>query len=135
MVRKAQRSAGETASQGETAATVRVQPGVMAADTSGKSEAQREAEDYIVTPKEFMGLDIGEAIMLYEGRNVANLRIPQIQISDAMKVRLGRARINRRRIDFEGMRKGLNLAANSDRFITAPMVVKKKPKAEDAQHG
>lgn len=134
MVRKAQRSAGETASKGQSAVTVKIEPGVMGSDSAGQSEAQREAEDYLVSPKALMGLEIGEAILLYEGRNVINLRIPQIRLSDSLSRKLGPARINRRRTDFEGIRRGLNLAASSDRFITAPMVNKKTEK-KDADHG
>jgi hypothetical protein len=131
MVRKAQRSAGETSSEGQSASTVRVDPGVLGSDSSGTSAAQREAEDYLVSPKELMGLEIGEAILLYEGRNVINLRIPQISMSDDLQKKIGKTRINRRRTDFDGMRRGLNLAASSDRFITAPMVAKKsQPKEE-----
>ena len=70
-------------------------------------------------------------IALILGFYVINLRIPFMSLDEALSQRLGKTRINRRRIDFDGIRRGLNLTANSDRFITAPMVVKKAPKKDD----
>jgi hypothetical protein len=118
-VKVAQRSLSQTASQGQSANTVQVDPGAIAAANSGQAEGSREAEEYLVSPRALTGLDIGEAIMLYEGRHVMNLRIPRVEIDKTFTQRIGSAMINHRRPDLAGSKLGLHLVKNAANLLSS----------------
>ena len=117
-VKVAQRSLSQTASRGRSVNTVQVDPGAIAADNSGQAEGARESEEYLVSPKTLTGLDIGEAIMLYEGRSVMDLRIPRVEIDPGFVRRMGAARINHRRPDPAGAKLGLHLVKNAANLLS-----------------
>jgi hypothetical protein len=130
-VKVAQRSLSQTSSTGQSANTVTVEPGVIAADNTGEASGAREAEEYLITPKMLTGLDIGEAIMLYEGRHVMDLRIPQVKLDQAFVERIGPARINHRRPDPAGAKLGLNLTRDIANLLsTAAPASKPAPKKD-----
>lgn len=124
-VRRATRTMGESEGAGVSANTTRVSPGVMGAQNESAAINYREAEEHLVSAKALQGLDIGEAIFLYEGRHVMDLRIPAIEFSTEMKRRLGKTNVNRRRYDATANKLGLNLAKRVDGLLSVKKAIKK----------
>lgn len=124
-IKSAVRTQAESEGSGQSMNTVQIAPGAMGAKNEGASMNYRESEEYLVPPKTLIGLDIGEAIFLYEGRHVMNLRIPALTLSDDMQRRLGRTVINRRRYDSAANKAGLNLAKRVESLLSVKKTVKK----------
>lgn len=129
-VKRATRTMGESEGAGVSAQTTRVSPGVTGAQNESLAVAYRESEEYLIAPKALQGLDIGEAIFLYEGRHVMNLRIPEIQFSPEMKARLGKAKVNKRRYDAAANKLGLNLAKRVESLLSVKKTIKKTAEKE-----
>lgn len=112
-----QNSMGSTASASESAQTIKATPGVTAGDGFGESSTQREGEDYRVSPDKLKKLDKGEAVLLYEGRDVFNIRIPMIGLTQDLMKRLGETKIHRQRPDMRKINQGLNLRDKSEKYL------------------
>lgn len=111
------RSMTATDSASKSQDALRAAPGAMTGDSSGESYAEREEEVHRVTPEQLRSLDKGESVMLYEGKDVYNLRIPFVNLTPEMKKKIGPIRINKPRYY---KREGFNYSDPDklDRFLS-----------------
>lgn len=96
-------------------------------DSEGLSE--REEEVHLVTPDQLKSMNIGEAVVQYNGKLVYNILIPAIRPSAAMCQAIGPLRLNHPR---QRMKTGLNLKNRLDEFIQTPRTKKEEKKESSA---
>jgi intracellular multiplication protein IcmO len=111
------RSMTSTDSASKSQDALRAAPGATTGDSSGESYAEREEEVHRVDPNKLKALEKGEAVMLYEGKHVFNLRIPFVGLTPEMKKKIGPIRINKPRFY---KREGFNFIDPDklDRFLS-----------------
>ncbi|MFY4257833.1 type IV secretory system conjugative DNA transfer family protein [Achromobacter xylosoxidans] len=83
---------------------------------AGYAIAESEEEQYRVTEDDLKKVDRGECIMLYQGCELFNLRIPNITISKWLSAKAVPIRVNRTK---RKQVKGCDYFKNADRYLTA----------------
>lgn len=111
-------SMADAASASESAQTIKFEPGKTSGDGFGQTTTQKQSEDYIVSPDDLKKLDKGEAVLLYEGRDVYNLRIAMMELDSSYTKRIGPCVINRFRPKIKEIEQGLNLRAKSEGYLS-----------------
>lgn len=123
-------SMADAASASESAQTIKFEPGKTSGDGFGQTTTQKQSEDYIVSPDDLKKLDKGEAVLLYEGRDVFNLRIAMMELDPVYTKRIGPCVINRFRPKMAEIDKGLNLRAKSATYLKKNQPAPKEDKVE-----
>lgn len=116
------RSRSTTAAKSTSAEFTKFGPGHTESDSVNTAFGEREEEDYIVHPDAIRRLDKGECIMVHEGGNVYDLRIPMMQFEPAAAKSMGPFVVKRSPVDTS--KRGLfDLSRDVGLFTTnAPLV-------------
>lgn len=112
---KVVRSLSDTSNTSSNSPLVGVTPEGGLGDAQGITEGEREQEDYRVSADQLKQLDKGEAIILWAGHYLYNVRIPLIKVDKQFAKQFGKLRINHRRRQYV---KGADFFANADRYLT-----------------
>lgn len=96
-------------------------------DSEGTSE--REEEVHLVSPDQLKSMNIGEAVVQYNGKFVYNILIPAVRPSAELVKNIGPLRLNHPR---RHPRSGLNFKERLDDFIQIGKKEKRDDKKEDS---
>ena len=87
----------DSTSQSLSAQFLKADPDFSGSAGTGLGQGEREQEEYRVSADDLKALDRGQCIMTYGGKDLYDLRIPMIKMSDEMAKRFGPVRLNRYR--------------------------------------
>lgn len=102
-------------SDSTSAPTVGIEPTGSKGDGYGTGYGEREQEGYRVSAEDLKALGKGEAIILYGGDTVFNVKVPMFQFDKNLTSQFGKPRIIRTK---HREPKGLNLFSRADQFIS-----------------
>lgn len=110
------RSLTQASARGASAEFTKLGPGYTASDNKATTLAEREDEDYLVPPDAIKRLDKGECILLVEGSDLYDLRVPMLEFDPNMASVVGNFSILHPRKRFTT---GLNLNRRWKSFVSS----------------
>ncbi len=102
-------------SDSESASYLRATPESSKASGAGLSVSEKEVEEFTVPPDDLKRLDIGEVVVTYGGNRLFNVRVPMVQITKALQLEAGPAKIARA-IETRTVQ-GCDFSKNPERFL------------------
>jgi hypothetical protein len=89
-------TSGSSSSESNSNVQIGPQKNVGGGENLGTSS--KEEEQYLITPDQLRSLDKGEAIVLYSGSNVYDIRIPMVGLNESgTNISMGELQLNYRR--------------------------------------
>jgi hypothetical protein len=105
----------ETDSESVSANPMGMGPEYNQGTGGGVGFTQREEESYKVDASKLKALKIGEAIVTFGGDKVYHIKVPQFEMSKALKDSLNPVKLNRYKGKYQS---GINLFKRSDEFLS-----------------
>lgn len=119
--KRIQRSMSTSSSQNKSAEMLKTTPGHNVGDSEGSSYGEREVEEHRVTPDDLKKLHKGEAVVLYEGSQIFNIRIPMVMLDKIMikatAATLKDVKLNYRRHDAQLFKRAYRLSERVDELL------------------
>jgi intracellular multiplication protein IcmO len=109
-------STSESTGESSSSQYIQISPQKTGGGSDSDGVSQREEEQHLLHADKLKSLDIGEAIVLYEGSKIYNLSIPFIGFDKATIDKIGPLRLNHpRKMRIEG----LDFMGRSEEFLDA----------------
>lgn len=118
MTRTGVASTSESIGTSSSAQYVQVSPQKTASDTSSDGLSEKEEEQYLVSPDKLKAMNVGEAILTFEGNKVYNLMVPYIKMDATGVKNIGELTLNfRRKNSVPRVKQGLDMMSRAHTYI------------------
>jgi intracellular multiplication protein IcmO len=122
MTRVGVASTSESYGASSSAQYVQVSPQKTSSDTESDGVSEKEEEQYLVSPDKLKSMNIGEAVLTFEGNKIYNLVVPLIKLDKQGAANIGPLRLNfRRRTNVPRIKQGLDMMSQAHAYIQTPM--------------